>query len=181
MSIETFVRDGEKYTFSDQDIKNMTNNKYDIYKYEDLQNYNTINDILGTNNGAIILFQNESENSGHWVSIWLENNILHFFDSYGLKPDDELQYSQYNLRIHNGFKVPHLTHLIKNSSYKLEYNHRKLQNSKKDTNTCGRWVCFRLLHRNLSNSQFYELFNNKYYDNDFWITILTAHWGGFIS
>jgi hypothetical protein len=181
MSIEQYVKQGEKYSFSDKDIRDMTNNMYDIYTYENLSKYNNINDILGENKGAVILFQN-TQNSGHWVSIWLENNILHFFDSYGLAPDEELKYAEYNLRMHNNNKVPHLSHLIQNSGYKLMYNKYKLQKSLKDTSTCGRWITYRLLHRNLSCSEFSALFkNNKYYDPDFWITIITAHWGGFNS
>lgn len=181
MSIESYVHNGESYSFSDTDIKNMTDHKYDIYTYEDLSKYNNIDDILGKNKGAVILFQN-TENSGHWVSIWLDNNTLHFFDSYGLSPDSELKYSSYNLRMHNNKEVPHLTHLIQNSGYNMMYNKYKLQKSLKDTSTCGRWVSYRLKHRNLSCSEFAALFqNNKHYDADFWITVITAHWGSFNS
>ena len=181
MSLESYVKNGEMYSFSDTDMQTMTKNKYNIYLYHELSKYTKIDEILGPNKGAIILFQNESANSGHWCCIWLDDkDTLQFFDSYGLKPDDELQYSQYNLRIHNNVAVPHLSHLIEQSNYKLEWSTYKLQKMKDKTNTCGRYAAYRLLHRDMSNEEFAKLLNaNKYYEPDFWITILTAHYGSF--
>jgi hypothetical protein len=182
MSLEWYVRNGELYSFSDTDMKKITQNKYNIYLYHDLSKYTNINDVLGSNKGAIILFQNESANSGHWCCIWLDDNTLHFFDSYGLRPDDELQYSQYNLRIHNNKAVPHLSHLIDQSKYKLEWNKYKLQKMRDKTNTCGRYAGYRLLHRSMTNEDFAKLLqSNKYYDADFWVTLLTAHYRSFNS
>ena len=60
--------------------------------YEDLEKYDTIDEVLGKNNGAVILFQNESANAGHWVSLWKKDNTIMYFDSYGLNVDEEIQF-----------------------------------------------------------------------------------------
>jgi len=179
MSIDKLALKGEDYSISEDDLKNMTDNKYEIYKYHHLGDFNNINDILGANGGCIILFQNESANSGHWVTLFKrDSNTLEFFDSYGLKPDDELKYSKYNLRIHNNEPVPHLTHLLNNNNYKLIYNKFKFQKWKHETNTCGRHIGLRLKYRNYTLEEYKKLLmNNKYYDSDFWVTVLTHEYG----
>ena len=181
-SIQNIVKEGEEYAFSGEDLKNMTENKYDIIKYEDLKDYNTIDEVLGKNNGAVILFQNESANAGHWVSLWKKENTIMYFDSYGLNPDEEIQFTKYTMREYNmsGDKEPHLTCLLRKSNYKVSPNKVKLQRFKDHSNTCGRWVGFRLRHKELSHKDFGKLFTaNQHYNPDFWITILTGHFNSF--
>lgn len=179
-TLEKIIENSEDYAFTGEDIKNATDNKYKLYVYEDLTNVEDINELLGENKGFILLFQNESENSGHWVSCFLQGETLMFFDSYGLKPDEEIQYADYNLRKfeHSHEKVPHLTHILNQSNYKISYNKFKLQRFKDHTNTCGRWATYRLMHRDLSHEQFANLFmKNKCYNPDFWISMVTGHLG----
>jgi hypothetical protein len=178
-SLDKIITDGESYGFTNEDLLNLTDNKYKIYKYHDLRIYNNVNEILGHYGGAIILFQNKSENSGHWVCIFKkDSSTLYFFDSYGLKPDDELQYSQYNLRIHRGKQVPHLTHLLNTSNYTIEYNKTKFQEMLSHTNTCGRHIATRLNMRKLNEEEYKKfLMDNKYYNPDFWVTVLTHQYG----
>lgn len=179
MSIDSLALKGEEYEISDQDLLDMTDNKYQIYKYHSLGDYDNIDDVLGSYGGCIIIFQNESANSGHWVCLFKkDNNTLEFFDSYGLKPDDELKYSKYNLRIHNNKPVPHLSHLLDNSNYKIIYNKYKFQKWKHQTNTCGRHVGYRLKNKHINIEEYKKLLmNNKNYDSDFWVTVLTHEYG----
>jgi len=183
-SIESYVKRGEDYPLTDKDMKDMTDSKYKIILYHDLEGYHSIDEVLGSNGGAILLFQNESHDSGHWVSLFKRSssNTIEFFDSYGLKPDQELKYAQYNIRIHDGKPVPHLSHLLEQSDYKVVYNKHKLQKWRRDVSTCGRWSAYRLRHRDLTMDEFARLFTgNRHYEPDFWITVLTGHWNGFNS
>ena len=179
-SLDTIIKDSEDYQFTGDDMKNITENKYNLIKYEELSKYDNIDQILGNNNGVIILFQNESANSGHWVGLWKEDNTIMYFDSFGLKPDDEIQYTEFNLRKfkESGESVPHLTHLLNESKYKISHNKYKLQKFIDESSTCGRWVSYRLLHKKLSHDEFADLFmKNKHYDPDFWISAITGHFG----
>ena len=181
-SIENIVKDGENYAFTEDDLRDMTEHKYEIIAYEDLEKYDTIDEVLGKNNGAVILFQNESANSGHWVGLWKKDNTIMYFDSYGLNPDDEIQFTKYTMREYNmsGDTEPHLTHLLNKSNYKISPNKVKLQRFKDHSNTCGRWIGWRLRHKDLSHEQFGKLFTtNQHYNPDWFITILTGHFGGF--
>ena len=179
-SADSIVLDAEQYSFSGDDIQKLTDNKYDIFRYHDLSKYDSIEQVLGNNKGAIILFQNESASSGHWVGIYTEGDTLFYMDSYGLDIDEDLQYSQYNLRIHGGQKVPHLTHLIEKSNYKVKTNPYKFQTFRTETNTCGRYVALKLKWRDKSFKEFNEILNNnKCYDSNFWVSILTGHLGVF--
>ena len=179
-SADKIILDSEQYPFSSDDIKTLTSNLYEIIRYHDLSEYDNIDQVLGENKGAIILFQNESASSGHWVCIYTEGDTLFFFDSYGLDIDEDLNYSQYNLRIHGGKKVPHLSHLIEKSKYKVETNPYKFQTFRQETNTCGRYVALKLKWRDKSFKEFNQILNNnKCYDSNFWISTLTGHLGVF--
>ena len=178
MSFDSFIKNGEDYDLSSDDVMNITDNKYKFILYHDLEKYNNIDDVLGQNKGVILLFQNENHDSGHWVTLWLDGDTLYFWDSYGLRMDEELKYADYNRRIHNGVPVPHLTHLVEQSNYKVVSNTYRYQKFKTHINTCGRWVATRLKMRDTNEEDFKKLFTkNKYYDGDFWITIATQHYG----
>jgi hypothetical protein len=178
--IDELVKEGEKYPFTEDDLKKLTNNKYKLYLYEDLEEIDNIEQLLGENKGFILLYEVGAEYDGHWISIFTRpNNILEIFDPLGLDLDEEIQYSDYQVRRHNGAIVPHLTHLVEKSKYKIVTNKTKLQESIKDVNTCGRHAGFRLKHRDLSLEEFVKLFDNKYYTPDWFITIMTSHFGSF--
>ena len=178
MSFDSFISNGEQYDLSSDDVMEITDNKYKFILYHDLEKYNNIDEVLGTNKGVILLFQNESSNSGHWVSLFADDDTLYFWDSYGLKMDEELKYTEFTTRIHNGVPVAHLTHLVEKSNYKVISNTYRYQKWKHHTNTCGRWAATRLKLRDMSEEEFKKLFTkNKYYDPDFWITVATKHYG----
>ena len=177
MSLDNYILNGEQYDLSSDDVMNITDNKYKFILYHDLEKYNNIDEVLGVNKGVIILFQNENHNSGHWCSMWLDGDTLYFWDSYGLQMDEELKYTEYTRRVHNCVPVPHLTHLVNQSNYKVISNTYRYQKWKRDTNTCGRFCALRLRMRDTTEEEFKKLLTkNKYYDADFWVTVLTIHY-----
>ena len=182
MSLEEIVKNGENYALSDQNMLDLTEHKYRVYKYEDLENVNSIDELLGKYGGFILLFQN-TQFSGHWVSVFkINNKTIEFFDSYGLKVDEELQFTEYNRRRHQGKIVPHLTHLLNNSRYNIISNDYDFQGKENltQTQTCGRFCGFRIRHKDVPLKQFQDLFKkNKIMSgtkgNNFYITLLTSH------
>lgn len=173
-SIERKIQQTENSPLSDTEIKLITEGKCNIITYEQLHNVNNIDEILQPWGAVIILYQLESD-FGHWCALkTTSKNRLDFFGSYGLKLDEQLKFSKYNLRLHKGEVVPHLTHLINQSKYKVSSNEFQLQMFKEHTNTCGRYASLFIRFRNLSNKEFVDLFTkNKEYSPDFWITAIT--------
>ena len=156
----------KSYSLSSIDMMKMINNKANLITYPEIANYDNIEDLMGKDKAVIILYLTD-ENYGHWTTVFLnpKEDTLIFFDSYGMKPDTEIKWIKNNPILKEYPKDP-LTRLIKlmsDSKYKIDYNDHKLQKTNNDIATCGRWVGIRLLMRNLTNEQFFELF--KSYDN----------------
>jgi len=172
--IDKQISNAENYNLSDSDIKRITDNKCNVIAYSDLENVSSIDEILNPYDACIILYQLE-ENQGHWVALIKHSPTeLEFFGSYGLKIDEQLKFSKFNLRRHNGVEIPHLSVLISHSNYKVISNTAKLQKFKKDVNTCGRWCAMRVRFRDVPIKRFQQLFTqNQYYDGDFWISAMT--------
>ena len=172
--IDKDIERSEDIYLSDTDILRITDNKCKVLLYSDLEQYNDIDSVLRPHGAVVILYQLE-QNVGHWVCI-IKHDSKHIevFDPYAIPIDEELQFSQYNLRRHNGKKVPHLSHLLDNSPYKISYNDVQLQQYKHHVNTCGAWVACRVRFRTDSIDRFVELFtDNKCYDGDFWVKSIT--------
>jgi len=169
--MDNLIYDSEKHDLSGADIMRITDNKTNIMTYEQLENVNNINDIF-IDDACVILYQTK-EFYGHWVALLRRsNNTLEFYDPYGFAPDEDLQYSDYNLREHNGELVPHLTVLMK--GYKVIYNKEQLQEVKEHVNTCGRYCALRIRLKDASLNKFNNLLTyNKCYNADFWVSALT--------
>jgi hypothetical protein len=70
--------------------------------------------VFGDKEAVIILYMKTS-NFGHWCTLFKspwKPETLYFFDSYSYQMDEEIKYSDEQLRLHDGQEVPHLTHLI---------------------------------------------------------------------
>ena len=172
--IDKEIMKAEDIYLSDEDILRICDDKCKILLYSDLEHFHNIDSVLAPHGAAVILYQLE-QNVGHWVTIIKHGSKhLELFDPYGMRIDEELQFSQYNLRRHNGKKVPHLTHLLQTSPYTISYNDVQLQEFKHHKNTCGRWCALRVRFRSESLDDFIDLFTkNEHYDGDFWVSALT--------
>ena len=174
-SIDTIIKDGEKISLSDTDILNITDNKCKVMRYQDLENYDTIDQALEPHGAIVLLYQHEAD-FGHWVAVFKVNDsTIEVFDSYGIPIDSEIDFSPFQIRRHKGEKVAHLTHLIEQSQYtKVLENKVPLQKDKKDVNTCGRWASIRIRFRDVHLKQFDKMFRNTSCgDSDFTVTALT--------
>lgn len=173
--IDNIIKDAEQINLSGDDLLRLTDNKTKILKYEDLKTYDSLEQIFNPHGCFIMLYQT-AENYGHWVTVIDRGNRhLEFYDSYGLKPDEELNMNnEYHLRIHGGEIVPHLSALIRKDNWKVLYNKKKLQKYLEDTNTCGRYCALRVRFIKESMDKFnILLIKNKHYDPDFWVSSMT--------
>lgn len=164
----------EYKSLSGEDVLNLCGGKANLFTYPNLVKFNNIKQLLGKHGAAIILYLT-SENYGHWVCLLQQDNkTLSFFDSYALMPDDELKFAPINFRLSHNQYYPHLTYLLYNSGYDIDYNSHKLQSNKKDTTTCGRWVGARIAMRALTNDEFAKLFVGSKSTPDELVTAFTA-------
>lgn len=166
----------ESINLSGRDILRITENDTRIMGYEELRNYDSIEQLIPYEGSSLTLLYQTRENYGHWVVIINRgNNKYEFYDSYGLAPDEELNLDNtYHLRLHGGQITPHLTALFLKGGYKVEYNNIRLQKYLKDVNTCGRYTALRVKFKHLSITNFNALFTkNRCYSPDFWASALT--------
>ncbi len=115
-----------------------------IFKYNQLSNFNNIDEILPNELSYCIILYENKPNSGHWVGIMRINNNIEYFDSYGNAPDIPLAWITQQENEYLGQK-PFLTNLFSKTPLDVYYNDFKFQKVNNDINTCGRHVVFRVL------------------------------------
>lgn len=136
-------------------------NPPNLIMYSDLKKYHSIGQLLGRTGKCILLYRN-SENNGHWCCLYKYKGVLHFFDSYGFVPDDQLKFAQPHLRPNLRQDYKHLTKMMLESGMPVEYNEYELQDySDPRMATCGRWCVVRLQHPEVSIKDFNRIFKNK--------------------
>ena len=97
---------------------------------------------------CIILYQ-DSPNKGHWVVIVRDKDEYLYFDSYGNKIDDPLNWVDVGLRKELNQLTPYLSKLLKNKPHK--YNNKKYQKENPQVATCGRHCIFFTLNNRMND------------------------------
>ncbi len=161
-----------EYSLSGDDIMKALNHKCNLISYNEIINYDNIYDLLGPYKKCVILYMN-SVNYGHWTCVYEYNNKIIFFDSYGNKPDTQGKFTTNFINKEFNQNFPHLVKMMYNSGLPVEYNEYQLQRFKQGINTCGRWVCVRLLYPNYSVEEFKNIFKNRSLSPDIIICLLT--------
>jgi hypothetical protein len=161
-----------KVPLSNNDILNIVGDCL-ILTYDQLTEYDNIDDILKINGICILLYQTR-KGYGHWCAVIKRHNLIEFFDPIGIKPDDELLKVPRNMRQILGQSQPHLSYLLLSSPYDIEYNNYKFQKNKKDVNTCGRHCAMRCLFKEYDIDEYHEMIKNiKGLTPDELVTILS--------
>jgi hypothetical protein len=98
-------------------------------------------------------------NTGHWCLVHDTVNTdgvpcIEMFDSYGIFPDNELNWVTPDFKKVSGQQHTHLLRLLLNSERPIAYNNVCLQG--KGTSTCGRWCILRHKNGHMSNEKFCE-------------------------
>jgi DNA adenine methylase len=111
--------------------------KVRIIKYNDLDNYTSIEELLPSDDTYFILLYLDSPSSGHWVTLVRNKNLITFFDSYGGKIDSQLKWVDMGERIRLDTDKPCLTRLLKAGSIPYTYSPYDYQADNPDIATCG--------------------------------------------
>jgi len=116
-----------------------------ILKYSELSIYKTIEQLLPHPKSYVIVLIEATVNNGHWITITRFENIIEYFDSYGLYPDQNLTWIPENKREILGQSVPYISNLFDKTKLKVVYNDVNYQKAGSKVATCGRYCVFRIL------------------------------------
>lgn len=144
-----------KTYISDVDFKRYFGDNFEIIKYQHLDNYSNIKELLPKNKSFIIILIEWEINIGHWVMVsrYTQNKqkILEYFNSYSGYPSSELNLLSEEKRKELDQFDKHLNNLLRKSmnEFKIIYNKYPLQSIKKikgvEVGTCGRHCIFRIM------------------------------------
>lgn len=159
-----------------EEMKKMIPWEINMIIYPQLDDFQNIDDILGPTGCCVLLFENnrsydtggETTHSGHWTCLVRSqddenNSSINFYDSYGFKPDDQKKKIDKDFMNMIDMRDNVLSELLYKACNELdeviEYNEKRHQVMKKGINTCGRWVCLRILMKDISMNDFQKFVN----------------------
>ena len=154
-NIDYLIANLEKLDITGQNVVDIAGGKTRVVPYHELNNYGSIQQLLHPFGSVVILFET-SQNVGHFTCLYFDaQERLHFFDPYGMSPDEDLHYARYD-------DTPYLSLLLKKYPAPLVMNQTRYQTWAEDINTCGRWAGLRIRTKALFDPQgFEELFGTK--------------------
>lgn len=174
-NIDRLVKQAEQHDIDTETLLRMVEGKANFTLYEDIVNHDTIDSLLGSHKAIIILYQTSGRFEGHFTTLYKTGDkTLYFFDPYGIKIDEELKFSKFNLRQHKGVPTPLLSALIDKRGYTVTSNTFQYQKVGSNNNECGSHVALRLRLRSYTPSEFRKFMTtNRCYDADYFAVALT--------
>lgn len=145
------------YALSNTDIQEILNPDTRIITYPEFASMNSIDEAFDELGRCIYLFLTENEVTGHWMCMFRKGDIIEMFDSYGEKPDAQRNWLTEEQLDDLNQSEPYLTMLLKKSPYKVYYNTYQYQKERDGVNSCGRHCVARLICKDMSNLQYYNM------------------------
>lgn len=149
-------------SLTNADIHRFLDGNCNVLSYQDLKNFQSINQVLYPFGCTVLLYELHGPDNGHWVYVnksKTHKNTIEFFDPYGGKPEELI----FNRKYYFKDAFPLLAQLIHDGGYKLVYNNMRFQVARKGINTCGRWVLIRHILSFLDLDEFEKLFKSQSY------------------
>lgn len=146
------------YSLWTEDIVNAFDNKIKIINYRELIDYNTIEDVLKPYGKTIVLYEFKPR-CGHWTAIFYvyknkKIDHIELFDSYGLRPGDEIEWVPYTFKKMSKQYRSIILGLLAKSKYPIYFNQHKLQKHGDKIATCGRWCIVRVANNDMDENEF---------------------------
>lgn len=128
--------------------------------------------IFAQHQAFAIVIPVTSETNGHWVGMWIDrpNNVVHYFDPYGMAPDEEEQFTEVPIG-RQGVMMDFFNRCA-NAGLNVKINRVRYQAEKDAINTCGRHVIVRLRLRYLNDESYHRLMHG-HLTPDAYVTLLT--------
>jgi hypothetical protein len=150
------MEEAKGYALSNTDINDILQPDTNILTYPELRGHNRIDTIFDSLGRCILLYPLEAENNGHWVCLWKKDNVINYFDPYGLPIEEPKEWISQNRNVMMGQGFNYLTELLKKSGCEVYYNTFSYQKMDNDTATCGKWCVARLVCKDMTARQFYN-------------------------
>lgn len=133
-----------------------------IITYPDLSKYQTIEELIPNNKDYIILlYLIEGKNSGHWTTLYNDNDCINFFCSYGSTPSKPLEWITKEKRRELNEEIPYLDILLSKTKKDVIYNPIEYQDDEINRmSTCGRHCVFRILTLLRNNTSLPDYYRN---------------------
>lgn len=155
--MEETLRKIKGYALSNDDINEILEPDTKVFAYPRFAEMSHIDEAFDKLGRCVFLFLTQSETSGHWACIFKRKNYIEYFDSYGKKPEDQRNWISQEQLDRLGEGEPYLWNLLRNSGYQVYYSTYPYQSDRDDINTCGRHAVARLICKDLSNKEYYNL------------------------
>lgn len=168
------IKEVKAYPLGNDDIQAILDPDTRIFTYPEFGQMSSIDEAFDELGRCIFLFCTESPTSGHWLTMFKRpNGDIEYFDSYGEKPEAQRAWLTPERLEELGQGEKYLWNLLKASGRRVYYNTHAYQTDKNDVNTCGRWGVARLICKDLSNQQFYNLVKSSGMKPDDWVAKFT--------
>lgn len=140
----------------------------DIIKYNELHQFKHIDELIPNEGYKIILIE-QKKNVGHWCVLIKKKDSIIWFDSYGIQPDNELNFIS---KVKNKMlkqEPNQIRRLMATCDLKRFYSKTKYQKIGDHISTCGRWVALAIfllyqLHHTLPEMK--NLLDNQKQEQD---------------
>lgn len=147
------IKDNISKALSNDDLISILGYQFkdDVILYSDLDNYESIEDLLPEDKTFKIILVRDTEYSGHYVAILRYSNTIEWFDSFALQPGEELNYTGSSINNELDQTKGEINDLLydgKRRGYKIVYNKINFQEYSTDTKTiatCGRYCLLRII------------------------------------
>ena len=124
-----------------------TRNK--LIEYNELAQYNDIEDLLTHDKDFRIILIEYTNNSGHWIVVLRYGDTIELFNSFGKRDIKSNFVNDPQMNKMLGQASLHLHRLLinekKEKKFRILYNNKKLQRESHSVNTCGRHVLSRII------------------------------------
>jgi hypothetical protein len=150
----------KEYTSTDIFEKYLGNPK--ILRYSELNDYNTIDELLPKLNDYVIILIEAEENIGHWMCILKykinDDIFIEYFNSYGIRPGADFNYIDPYVNRLLKQDINKINKLLLDAKYEKQiiYVKERLQNLDNEIATCGHHIITRLICFKLFNANLYE-------------------------
>jgi hypothetical protein len=155
-----YIKEVQAYPISDALIKEYLPDT-DIIMYNQLKNYDNIEQLLPHDKSSFVLMYLDSPNSGHWTCCLRQKNTIEYFDSYGSYPDDDLKWVSADRRHELGVNDKYLSRLLDKTKLNVIYNTEDYQSKGRQFATCGRHVIYRLKNIDKSLKNYHKFISNE--------------------
>jgi hypothetical protein len=166
------------YALSNDDIQEILEPDTKIITYPQFGTMNHIDEAFDALGRCIFLFLTTGPTTGHWLTMFKRKEGIEYFDSYGERPEEQRKWVEPDMLEELGEGEPYLMNLLRSSGYRVYSSTVPYQSDRSDVATCGRWAVARLICKDFSNKQFYDLVREQMRAQDLkspddWVALFT--------